>query len=158
MAEELVPYQPDDDLEVFQSAFLVPSDWKSCGPMIHISGGPGLQGGQPVAMALTSSAVSLCSQQGPQVSVPLGSIREVKVEDLTGMSLPVNTPSGVMDMVPQRAKGISISYVISPMGTIGRLVTFALFPNAAHEWEHEIMTAIHQNASEMGKSGGVSRR
>ena len=158
MDEKLALYIPENNLENFENGFLVPSDWKSCGPLLHISGGPGLWSGQPVAMALTGNAISLCTQEGPLVSVPLGSIREVKVEDLSGVGFPVNTPSGIVDMVPERAKGIAISYLLSPMGTKSRIVVFTLTPNAAYEWEHEIMTSIHKKSTEFGKTGGVSRR
>jgi hypothetical protein len=158
VSEKLVPYQPEESLELFQGHFMVPSNWTSCGPVIHISGGPGLRGGQPIAMALTKNALALCSKQGPKYSIPLGSIKEVKVQDLSGMSIPVVTPSGIKNMVPQIAKGVSISYLLSPMGTISRVVTFTLTPNTAYEWEHEIMTAIHENVSRMDDSAQISRR
>lgn len=158
MTDELVPYRPHSELEEFQGLFLVPADWKSCGPVIHIAGAMGSIGGQPVALALTDSAISICNHRGPVQSIPIGSIRDARVEDLRGISLPVDTPSGVLDMVPSQAKGISISYLLSPMGTTSQLILYTLTPKAAYEWMHEILTAISRRSDQIDRSSGISRR
>lgn len=158
MTEDLVPYTSQQDTELFRGNFQVPSDWKSCGPAIHVAGAPGLITSQLIALALNKTSLTLCTQEGPALSVPLGSIRDVKVEDLTGVSIPVNTPTGAVDMVPPQAKGVAVSYVLSPMGTISKLILFTMTLSAAHEWVHEILSAVHRKSSDLGKSAQISRR
>ena len=158
MSKKLIPFSSQDDVEIHQGNFLVPKDWVSCGVVVYVAGGADLDKGQPVALAITDSSLSLCTPEGPIVSVPIGSIRDIKVADLTGMTIPVRTPSGILDMVPPRAKGISIKYELNPMGTQLELLLYTLSPKAAFEWVNVIQKSIYDKLSSLGQSGKISHR
>ena len=158
MSNKLVPFSSEDDVEIYQGIFLVPKDWVSCGVVVHVTGGRDLEGGQPVALAITESSISLCGREGPSDSILLASIRGTKVADLTGMAIPIRTPSGIVDMVPPRAKGVSISYELNPMGAQMELILYTLSPSSAFEWVNVIQGAIHNKFSDMGRAGKISHR
>jgi len=158
MSNKLIAFSSQDSMELKYGAFLVPTDWKSCGFVVHVAGGVGLGDGQAIALAVNGNSVTLCDTGGPVVSIPLGSIREVKVADLTGMTIPIETPSGVVDMVPARAKGVSVKYELNPMGTQIELSLYTFSPKSAFEWVNVILEAIHRKSSDFGKAGQISRR
>ena len=158
MSAELVPFSSREGLEQFHGTFLVPSDWKSCGAVMYISGATGINSGQPVALALTDSAISICGGDGPKISIPILSIKEVRVVDLTGVSFSVNTPSGIVEMAPNRAKGVSITYELNPMGTKIELTLFTFTPKSAYEWMNIILEALHNKSAGFGESGKITRR
>jgi hypothetical protein len=158
MSSELVPFSSPDDGEISRVNFLVPADWTSCGLVVHIFGGHDLSGGQPVALAITRMILFLCTQTGPIVSVPLQSIRAVQVIDLTGMAFPIRTPSGIVESVPPRAKGVAIKYELNEMGTQIELTLYTLSPNAAFEWVNVIQQAIYNASSDLGQAGKIFRR
>ena len=153
MGNELVPFQSNepDTLELFKNNFMVPSNWKTCGPVVYISGAPGLSEAKPVAAALTKDALSLCNSEGPVWSLPLGAIQDVKVEDVTGVSFPIMTPSGITRMIPPSAKGVTVSFKLTPAGAAGRLILFTLSPDAAYEWVNDIQSAVHNHSLTTGK-------
>ena len=144
------------DLELFREAFLVPTDWKVCGPVVYISGAPKLNQTKPVALALTETAISLCDHDGPVWSLPVGAIQEVKEEDMTGVSFPIKTPSGTTQMVPQTAVGIVVTYLLNPKGVPARLKLFTLSTTAANDWINDILTAISSYAA--NQDGRPDRR
>ena len=116
MNAKLVPFSSQEGLELFHGNFLVPVDWKSCGAVIYISGAAGIENSQPIALALTKDAVSLCGSDGPRISIPILSIKEVKVVDMTGVSFPVNTPSGIVEMAPPKSQGDCHNLYVEPIG------------------------------------------
>lgn len=158
MTDELIPFASKDNVEIYRGNFLVPSDWSSCGVVVHVAGGAGLETGQPVALAITRNSLSLCSSAGPVVSIHFGSVREVKVDDLSGMAIPIRTPSGIVDMVPAKAKGISLKYEFNPMGTQLELILYTLSPRSAYEWVQVIQQAIQNKLSDWGNAGSISHR
>ena len=153
MENKLVPFQSNepDTLELFNNTYMVPSSWKTCGPVVYISGAPGLSDAIPVAAALTKDALSLCSTKGPVWSLPLGAIQDAKAEDITGISFPIKTPSGTTRMVPPSAKGVTISFTLTPAGAMGRLILFTLSPDAAYGWVNDIQSAVHNYSLNTGK-------
>ena len=157
-SNQLELYKPDDALVPFKQSFLVPTDWKSCGVVVYVAGGGGVQSGQPIALVINPTSISLCDGDGPVQSVPLGSIRDVSVADLTGFSLPVNTPSGVMEMATPRAKGVKIKYELNAMGTQLELTLFTLSPKAAFDWVSLITSAIHDRFSGIGHDNLIISR
>ena len=154
---DLVPYESNKDIDLYKGKFLVPSDWISAGVVLHIFGGVKLKRSQPVALAITKMMCSLCDATGPVVSIPLQAIKSVQMADLSGISLPVSTPSGVIDMVPNKAKGVSINYQ-NQLGTQIELVIYTLSPNAAFEWMDIILEAIQNYSNDLDRAGGISRR
>ena len=148
-SDELVPYNTSSiaDTELFQGTFLVPTNWTSCGPAIYISGAAGLRQSQPVAIALTKDTLSLCTQKGPIWSKPVPAIQDVKVEDITGISFPVNTPTGITSMIPPSATGVVVSFKLTRGGAVGRLILYTLSPDAAYVWVTDISSAM-ENFSE----------
>jgi len=156
--KQLTTFASENATELHYGAFLVPQDWKSCGVVVHVAGGAGVGDGQAIALAVNKNSVTLCDTGGPVVSIPLGSIREVKVADLTGMAIPIHTPSGVVDMVPARAKGISVKYELNPMGTQIELSLYTFSPKSAFEWVNVILEAIQRKSTDLGKAGNISRR
>lgn len=154
----LIPFRSEEGKELFKGVFMVPADWKSCGVVVHISGGNNLQSNQPVALAITGTALSFCDQNGPISSIHLQSLSATQVVDLSGIAIPVNTPSGVIDMVPTIAKGVSITYQLSPMGNHMELILYMLSPRAAYEWVNTIQRAIQRNAYDFDSAGEISHR
>ena len=148
MDKGLIPYNPPDDtsLELFHDTYMVPKDWSSCGPAIYITGAPGVHDSQPIAIALTNKSLSICGSNGPMWSLPLGAIQDVKVEELKGISFPINTPSGVVQMVPPVAYGLTLLFKLTPMGAVGRLQIFTLTLTAGHEWVNDIQTAVYNHS------------
>ncbi len=158
MNANLVPYSPQEGLELFQGTFMVPADWKSCGAVVYISGAAGIRNTQPVALAITTEIVSLCERNGPKLTIPILSIKEVKVIDLTGITFSVKTPSGIVEMAPPRAKGIALTYVLNPLGTQIELSLYTFTPKSAYEWVNIILEAINLKSAGLGESGKISRR
>ena len=158
MSRQLTSYQPSNktDLELYGDLFMVPADWKSCGPVIHINGAPGIPEGQPFALALTKKDLSLCSPEGPIWSLPIGAVKAVSVEELKGISFPVNTPSGITQMVPPIAYGLIIGFLLTPSGVQSELTLYTLTPAAARGWKQDILTAVHTHS--LGQSQGPDRR
>jgi hypothetical protein len=157
MAIEAIPFHPKENNDLFRGVFMVPGNWTSCGMVVHVSGGKDLESSQPVALAVTQSSLSFCDQEGPLTSILFQSIKSVQVVDITGISLPVNTPSGFVDMVPSVAKGVSITYQHSPMGTM-ELILYMFTPKAAFEWVNVIQRAIQNNFDVFDSAGGISHR
>lgn len=158
MSNQFVPYSSTENVEAYRGLFLVPADWISCGVVVHVAGIPGMLGGQPVALAITNSVISLCTEEGPTLSMPLGSIRDVKVIDLTGIALPIRTPSGIVEMAPNRAKGVSLKSELNPMGNLFELTLYTLSPTAAYEWINAIQEAIFRKLSNLGRSNTIPGR
>src|SRR5688572_5420434 len=138
MSDGLVSFSPEDNFEIFRGHFLVPANWTSCGMVVHVSGGRVLDSSQPVALAITRMMLSLCTHDGPLVEVPLQSIRGVQVVDLTGMTIPIRTPSGIVEMVPDVAKGVGITYQPFASKTLLELTVYTLAPIAAFQWVNVI--------------------
>ena len=144
MTDKLVPYNASgSSLEPYRNNFLVPHDWTSCGPAFYISGAPKVRDAQPVAVALTKEAVSLCADRGPIWSLPLASIKDVRVTNLTGLSFPVNTPAGVTYMAPPTAVGVEVSFNLTATGMVGRVVWCTMSPQSAYDWVNDITDAIY---------------
>jgi hypothetical protein len=158
VSNELVPFISEDDVEIYHGIFLVPANWTTRGTVIHVAGGHGLEGGQPIALATTRTMLSLCTPDGPIVSMPLVSIRAVQVVDLTGMAIPIRTPSGIVEMVPARAKGIAIKYELNERGTQIELTLFTLASRSAFDWVNVIQQAIYSASSDVGNTGKINRR
>ena len=154
---QLETFIPNTPNELFRNVFMVPADWKSCGVVVHISGGKNLASNQPIALAATRTALSFCDSEGPLTDILYQSIKSVKVADLTGISLPIPTPSGIVDMVPSQAKGVSITYSHSPMGLM-ELILYMLTPKAAYEWVNTIQRAIQKNFDDFDSFGQVEHR
>ena len=144
MSNDLVPYSSSSSLESYRSDFLVPHDWKSCGPAIYISGAPNVRDAQPVAVALTKETISLCGSSGPIWSLPLPSIKDVKVTNLTGLSFPVNTPAGVVYMAPPMAVGVEVSFNLTASGMVGRIIWCTMSPQSAYDWVNAITDAMYR--------------
>ena len=155
---KLETFVSKDSLLPFKGTFLVPSNWSSCGVVVYVSGGKKLDSGQPIAMVLTDASISLCDQSGPVQSVPLGSIRDISAVDLSGYPIPSDTPSGVMDMLLPRSKGVKFKYELNPMGTQLELTLYTLTPKAAYDWVNIISSAIHNKLSDFGRDGDVISR
>ena len=130
-------------LEPYRNVFLVPCDWTSCGPAFYISGAPRVRDAQPVAVALTKETISLCTSRGPIWSLPLPSIKDVKVTNLTGLSFPVNTPAGVVYMAPPTAVGVEVSFNLTATGMVGRVIWCTMSPQSAYDWVNDITDAIY---------------
>lgn len=158
MNAELVSFSSQEGLELFHGTFMVPVDWKSCGVVIYISGAAGIGNSQPVALALTKDSVSLCERDGPRLSISILSIKEVKVVDLTGISFSVNTPSGIVEMAPPRAKGIAITYLLNPLGTQMELSLYTFTPKSAYKWVNTILEAINFKSAGLGETGKISHQ
>jgi len=154
MSDDLVPYDTSNILEseLFQETFLVPNNWTSCGPAIYISGAAELRQTQLVAIALTKDTLSLCTQKGPIWSKPILAIQDVKVEDITGISFPVNTPTGITSMIPPSATGVVVSFKLTRGGAVGRLILYTLSPDAAYAWVTDISSAMEKSSEKhLGK-------
>jgi hypothetical protein len=138
---QLVEYQPPARLEAYHE-FLVPENWTVRGKGVHISGG---QLGElaPVALVLDGEHLILCGSNGPVWARPLSAISGVRVEDLSGISFPLQTPAGVVQMVPPSAKGVAVEYQLT-LTAKGRLVVFVVNPRSAHEWVEAITKAIYE--------------
>ena len=148
MSNDLVPYSSSgSSLEPYRSNFLVPEDWTSCGPAIYISGAPKVRDSQPVAVALTKETISLCGSSGAIWSLPLPSIKDVKVTNLTGLSFPVDTPAGVVYMAPPIAVGVEISFNLTAGGQVGRIIWCTMSPQSAYDWVNDITDAIYGGAT-----------
>ena len=158
MSSDLVAFSSQDVVEIYRAKFLVPANWISCAVVVHVAGGHSVDGGEPVALAITRMSLSLCGQTGPLVSVPLESIRAVQVVDLTGIAYLVQTPSGPVDAVPRRAKGVAIKYELNPMGTQIELTLYTLAAKSAFEWVNVIQQAIYDASSDLGNVGKIIRR
>ena len=154
---DLVSYESNDKIELYRGHFLIPADWKSKGVVIHVFGGIKLRKSQPVALAITETILTLCDKDGPVVEIPLQSVKSVQLTDLTGISLPVSTPTGVVDMVPARAKGVAIKHE-SILGAQLEVVIYTLSPNAAFEWVNIILEALQNYSSDVDSASGISRR
>ena len=152
MKNSLVPFRSKEGKELFKGAFLVPADWKSRGVVIHISGGKFLQSNQLVALAITKTLLTLCDNEGPITSIPIHNLQSVRVVDLTGITIPVNTPSGIIDMVPKNPKGVSLNYFYNP-GIILELVFFTFSSKAAYKWTNTFQKAILQDADHFENIG-----
>ena len=155
---KLVPFSSQGELELRKTTFLVPANWKSCGVVMYISGSEGIENNQPVALAIAEDTISLCEDDGPRASIPILSIKEVRVVDLTGVSFSMDTPSGMVDLAPSNAKGIAITYVLNPMGTTLDLSLFTFTSKAAYEWVNIISDEIHKKSAGLGTAGKFSRR
>ena len=158
MSGDLISFSSEDNFEPFRGHFLVPANWTSCGMVVHVTGGRDLKDGQPVALALTRVMLSLCTHTGPLVDVPLQSIRGVQVVDLTGMAIPIRTPSGIVEMVPDVAKGVAIKYQLNPLKTQIEVTVYTLAPKAAFEWVNVIQHAINDASSDMWNAGKIFHR
>lgn len=158
MSDKLVPFSSRGEVEQFRETFLVPANWKSCGVVVHISGAAGVGDSRPVALAVTEDAISLCDRIGPKVSIPILSIKEVKVIDLEGITFSINTPSGIVDMAPPNAKGISITYVLNPLGTKMEMSLYTFTPKFAFEWVNIVLEAIYRKTKGLGDEGTIFRR
>ena len=152
MSNKLVPFSSQDDVEIYRGNFLVPANWTACGAAVYVAGGANIEAGMPIALAITENALSLCDSDGPVVSIPLVSTRGVQVVDLTGITIPIRTPSGI------RAKGIAIKYEINPIGTELELTLYTLSSNSAFEWVNVIQQALNNKLSGLGNAGKISRR
>ena len=144
MSMDLIPYNPSGrGLEAYRNEFLVPHDWTSCGPAFYISGAPRIRDAQPVAIALTEETLSLCGSSGPIWSIPLPSIKDVKVTNLAGLSFPVNTPAGIVYMAPPTAIGVEVGFNLTATGMAGRVIWCTLSPQSAYDWVNDITDAIY---------------
>lgn len=144
MNSELVPYDTSgSSLEPYRNKYQVPRDWTSRGPAFYISGAPRIRNAQPVAVALTKETLSLCGATGPIWSIPLPSIKDVRVTNLTGLSIPVNTPAGIVYMAPPAAVGVEVGFNLTATGMAGRVVWCTLSPQSAYDWVNDITDAIY---------------
>lgn len=132
---------------------MIPADWTSRGVVVHLGGGPGLGNGQPVALAINKTALILCSHDGPVISVSYASIRDIRVVDLSGMAIPISTPSGIVDMVSGNAKGFTVKYEFNPMGAQLELSLYTFTPRSSYEWVQVIQQAIYDKLSDLGQVG-----
>lgn len=146
MSDEMIPYRPTRNLELYRDTFLVPQDWTSCGPAIYLSGAPGVRDAQPVAVALTPKTLSLCGPQKPIWSLPLGSVKDVRTTNLTGVSFPIDTPAGVTYMTPPAGVGVEVSFNLTNGGMVGRVVWCTMTPQSAHDWVNDITDAAYLNS------------
>ena len=158
MSTDLTPYEltNETELELYGDLFMVPTDWTSCGQIVHINGAPGIPEGQPYALALTKNDISLCTPEGPVWSLPIAAIKSVTVEELRGISFSINTPSGMTEMVPPVAYGISIGYLLTTTGFEGELTLYTLTAKSANGWKQDIVTAIDRYSKNLGS--GPDRR
>lgn len=156
MNSNLIPHDPfSSGLEPYRGGFQVPVDWTSCGPGIYISGAPGVREVQPVAVALTRDALSLCGSNGPVWSLPIASIKDIKLTNLAGVSFPVHTPAGLTYMTPPAAVGVEVSFNLTATGVVGRVIWCTLTPRSAQDWVNDITDAIYRY---INGSSDVDRR
>lgn len=158
MSDDLISYVPNSpNLELYRNGFRVPQDWTSCGPAIYISGAPGMRDAQPVAVALTRSAISLCGVDGPVWSLPVASVKDIKLTSLAGVSFPVQTPAGLTYMTPPSAVGVEVSFNLTATGVVGRVIWCTLTPRSAQDWVNDITDAIYRHingTSDVDHRGG----
>lgn len=153
MNNKLVSFSLKENVGIHTGNFLIPADWTSRGVAVHLGGGPGLGNGQPVALAINKNALTLCSHDGPVVSVAFSTVRDVRVVDLSGMAMPIRTPSGIIDMVPDKAKGFAVRYEFNPMGGQIDLSLYTFTPRSSYEWVQVIQEAIYDNLSGFRQAG-----
>ncbi len=143
MSKNLIPKDPSfPELEPFTGGFRVPRGWTSCGPAVYISGAPGMPKNQPVAVALTKTTLSLCGPKGPVWTLHIGSIKNVRVTNLTGISFPIDTEAGQAHFLPPLAIGVEVTYNLTITGAGSSVTWWVMNPNDAHEWVNDIVDAI----------------
>jgi hypothetical protein len=155
MSHQLVTYTPTTNLVEFKQKYLIPPNWEACNVVIYLSGVMEMPSPQPLALAITPTALSLCNHKGPLWSLPLGGIRDVTVENMHGISFPVDTPSGVVEMIPPQSFGVTISYYLTISGLTGKLEFFSGPPAIARTWADEIRTAVYKHTGHTNFGGPI---
>jgi hypothetical protein len=155
MTHQLTPYSSTSKLVGFNQKYLIPTDWEACNVVIYLSGVMKLPYPQPLALAITPTALSLCNHKGPLWSLPLGGIRDVTVENLHGISFPISTPSGEVEMIPPQSFGVSVSYFLTISGLVGKLEFFSGPPTVARSWANEIRIAVYDHSGHTDFGGPI---
>ena len=153
----LVPYRPSGQFEEFRDVFRVPAEWQSCGPVVCFGGAPEIGRPDVFALALTPTALSLCNHTGPVWSLPVGSVHKVYAKEVSGVSLPVDTPVGIRPMIPPSAFAVVIEYPMTP-GFMAELELLTLVPSVAHQWVRDIYAAVQRFHNDAVEFGAIERR
>lgn len=131
---------PENTPHFSQHRFPVPKQRLAAGLVVFVGGLIDVVGTQPMALALTDEFLFLGSSGGEKWWCSLGDIREVKVTDVSGLSIPLTAPDGQqVHMSLQKAKGVSIRYEGS--FDMGELLIATLHPSHAFDWFNRVNVA-----------------